>query len=278
MKWFLNLYSKKNNIILSSISIILLSGIITLFIIVLKHTFAEWIARNNTYQWHANVLLLVLKDWFTYWSEWSVTFAFFVSIFLVIYHTLLIQKVLFFKNMKLGFIKTIFYLKFFTMIYLIITLVIYNGELIVNPTSIINNPDSLQSLLEHMIIPILYIIYFVINLNLIFFETKVKRTIIKKIIFIIAAAAIYPYFYLNYIFITSILPGFGFPYPQLDFTVIGWPQVLKNCLFLLIFFISISSAIYSTLFINNYYKFQKDIIGSKTKYYLYSQKTIIENI
>ena len=107
--------------------------------------------------------------------------------------------------MKLGFIKTVFYLKYFTMIYLIITLVIYNGEMIINPTSIINNSDSLQSLLEDMIIPILYIIYFAININLIFFGSKIKKAMIKKIIFIIAAAAIYPYFYLNYIFITSIL-------------------------------------------------------------------------
>jgi hypothetical protein len=90
------------------------------------------------------------------------------------------------------------------------------------------SPTGLQyvaDVLQHYAVPIIYCVYWL------FFATKIKLAYIYSILWLI-----YPLVYFIYALLRGLIVH-TYPYPFIDVTTLGYPQVLLNSLMLLVVYV-----------------------------------------
>ncbi len=187
-------------------------------------------AENNWTLFHKLTYIL------SWWSFWTLLFISLISILLIYLEIYIYIKKSTTKANWLLYVYNL--LKIYGASYAFLTAFIYNFIRIFFSSLITDNPHSVQSMIEHVITPIFFLSYFILNINNKIYLKTDNKNIFLEMSEIILLGWIYPITYVIYAVSYGIITD-NFPYFFLDFN--------KEGIFIFICYIALCLMLFSSI-------------------------------
>ncbi len=226
--------------------LLVIIGFITVLIVEINNY------KNNTtfYTWKFNTFI---GYWAYNWSKWTVTLATLSAIELFIFEIYLYRKSITKKIINGKFLIISNNIKILNLTYLMLTSIVYNGFLIAHSDIVTNDPNSIQSEIDHVYVPAIFLCYEIVNWRKIYTEKSISFWNWFKYYLLIS---ILPLIYLSYSLINGAVTG-HFPYDELNYTIQG----LKT--FFYIFLVAITVALSTLITVFPLFTYEYDTKNKK---------------